>query len=72
MRLKALAEIYTMRLKALAEIYLVHNALHCTAFGIHNRKVGESGPGHNNSEKEKTRVDPCQMVFRANRCESTV
>ena len=33
----------------------LHNALLCTAFGIHNRKLGKKGPGQNNPEKVKTR-----------------
>ena len=35
----------------------LHNALLCTAFGIHNRKLGEKRPGQNNPRKVKTRGD---------------
>ena len=31
----------------------LHNALLCTAFGIHNRKLGKKGPGQNNPEKRR-------------------
>ena len=33
----------------------LQNALLCTVFGIHNRKLGEKEPGQNNPDKVKTR-----------------